>query len=579
MYHTQGRGFTGFREIIEKDVRRNIVTRSQFEQKFPQVGLLTEQETKVGYDIIRRTVNEWKDNPTHSVSGVAHQFLKQTTLDTWDINGTHMMHQVSLQPSDYDIDQYGNVKKKRVTTTDYIDGQQNTDTVETITAYTPSASSWWLNKVTSKTSKTFAMSRGWSDDPIKGLNSGKSSPDANRTIKVTFSNWDNTHKKPKTSTTTATDVTCKLIKTAAFNTYGLPSSVTVKSDSGTGTGKGCSGATNRTTSFNYTKNGTGNASDGYLPYAVTNAKGHSSTTQYDIGFGKPTRVVTKITSSSELVSTTKLDAIGRPIEVSATAQPTQYLRYMLASDGDHKPARAKTLMQTKAMGAPTTELYLDSLGRKLRVATQGFAGEYRYADKIYDFQGRLIKESLPYFSTGLPVYTEYGEFDALERPKWRKLPHGLESRYFYDGLKTEITVNGNRSMSRTYNSRKWLLETQDAKDGTNRFSYDASGRPLIIEDAKGKQILAYYNDFGHKYKVDDPNNGITEFKYNTFGELTWQKDANGVQQTNKYDALGRAYERSITGGNNPHTASYSWDTRKYGMLSAETANGITRNYY
>ena len=579
MLNTRGRGFTGFREIIEKDVQRNIVIGSQFEQKFPQIGLLKEQETIVGDNVIRRLVNQWQDNPNHEISGVAHQFLKQSTLDTWDINGTQMMRRVTSLPSEYDIDQYGNVEKQRVVTTDYIDGQQNIDTVEIITDFAPSSSSWWLNKVNSKTSKTFAISRGWSDDPINGLNSGKSSPDVAHTATVTYSNWDNTHKKPKTSTTSTTDVSCKRVETVAFNYYGLPASTTVRGDSGTGSGNGCSRASNRTTNFTYTKNGTSSASDGYLPYTVTNAKGHVTTTQYNIGFGVPINVATKVTSSSELVTTTKLDVIGRPIEISATAQPTQYLRYLLSTEGGHAPTYSKTLVQTKAMGSPMTELYSDSLGRELRTVTQGFAGEFRYSDKVYDFQGRLIKESLPYLDTQTPVYTEYGEFDALERPQWRRLPHGLESVYRYNGLRTDITVNGDRNMSRIYNSRKWLLETQDAQGGANRFSYDASGRPLVIEDAKGKQILAYYNDFGHKYKVDDPNNGVTEFKYNTLGQLTWQKDANDVQQTNEYDVLGRVYERRIIGGNNPHTAIYTWDTRKYGMLSTENANGITRDYY
>ncbi len=36
MYNLQGRGFTGFREIIEKDVARNRVTSSVFKQKIPR---------------------------------------------------------------------------------------------------------------------------------------------------------------------------------------------------------------------------------------------------------------------------------------------------------------------------------------------------------------------------------------------------------------------------------------------------------------------------------------------------------------------------------------------------------------
>ena len=160
----------------------------------------------------------------------------------------------------------------------------------------------------------------------------------------------------------------------------------------------------------------------------------------------------------------------------------------------------------------------------------------------------------------------------------RTLPHGLMSSYSYQGLKTEITVNGNRTMSRTYNSRKWLLETEDALGNVNRFSYDATGRPLVIQDAEAHQILAYYNGFGHKTQVDDPNQGVTQFKYNTLGELAWQQDANGVQQTNALDTLGRVTQRQIEGGNQPHTATFVWDTLKKGLLTQESANGVVRGY-
>ena len=146
MLNTQGRDFTGFQEIIEKDVRRNITTRSKFNQKFPRIGLLEKQDTSLNQTPISRLVNQWQQNPNHTVNNVEHLFLKQATLQTWDTNGIAMMRKVTLVPSaNDDIDEYGNVKKQTVTTTDFIDGEANTDTIEINTQYEPSDG--WLNKV------------------------------------------------------------------------------------------------------------------------------------------------------------------------------------------------------------------------------------------------------------------------------------------------------------------------------------------------------------------------------------------------------------------------------------------------
>ncbi|MEC8325043.1 MAG: Ig-like domain-containing protein [Pseudomonadota bacterium] len=575
MFNTEGRGFTGFREIIEKDAQRNIVTSSVFEQKFPQIGLLTNQEVTSNGTVISSLEQIWRDNPEHLITDTEHQFLQHSKLDKWDLDGTQISKKETTVPNDETgIDQYGNIKRQTVTITDYIDGETNSDSVTSIREFdsNTTGTNWWLNKLTSQQTVTSVVTRNWANDP---LNTVTDNLDIARTKTVSYTDWDTLHNKPKTITVTASDVTCSIETKVVYNTYGLAISNSVEAKAGSGVGNGCSSQAKRSSSINYTKNGTSQDDAGYFPFKVTNAKNHDTTTHYDVGFGVPV----KVEAPNNLESTTTLDAIGRPIQVAASGQPTQYIRYLSSAADSNNPTHGKTMVRTKAMGQSTTTVYLDSVGRELRVVTQGFASEQQIIDKEYDTQGRLLKESLPYASSMSPSFTEYGEFDALDRPNWRKLPHGLESTYSYNGLVTNITVNNERTMSRTYNSRNWLLETVDAKDGANRFSYDALGQVLVIQDAKGAKIKAHYNGFGHKYKVDDPNNGVTEFKYNTFGELTWQKDAEGVEQNINYDALGRVNSRIIRGGHNPHTANYTWDTRKEGLLSTESANGITRNYY
>ena len=578
MYNLEGRGFTGFREIIEKDVSRNRVTTNVFKQKFPEVSLLESQTVKVNGTTVSTTAKTWAENPKHNINGVFHNINTSTKTDSYGLNGSSERRSSvkSLVGPCLDIancvgdatytDQYGHALKHTKIVTDYIDGDANSYQTVVDTVFTPDTSNWFLGKFGSKTSTTSVRERSWSNDPIKGNLSSQSQT-------LTVNAWHPLHHKPTQATYTASGSNCDRVETTTLNDYGLPTQVSVTGDSSS-----CASLTSRATSFTYTKNGSSQADDGYLPYQITNAKGHISKTEYDMGLGVPL----KVTAPNSIITQTQYDAIGRPVQMSQTGSPTRYLRYLLASSGSHAPTHAKLMTRTTSAGMPSQETYLDSLGRNLRSATQAFDGSnYQYLDKKYDSLGHLTHESLPYYDGNTPEYTIFSGFDGFDRPTSRSLPNGesggLISTYDYTGLKTDISVEG-RTMSRTYGMQGLLYETVDAAGGSNRFAYDGAGRPLVIQDANNSKIKASYNGFGHKTEVDDPNQGITTFGYSSLGELDTQTDENGVIQTFALDTLGRITSKTITGSNANGTASYTWDTLKKGMLSSESENGISRSY-
>ncbi len=508
MYHVQGRGFTGFRTLTEKDVARNIITTSTFEQKFPRVSQLISQTSQIGDITIASLSNTWLDNPEHTIANIHHWYTSQSIQKQFDLAGVAL----STQTMNFsNIDSWGNIGK--ITTT--------IDTLSTTIKeidFAPSDLTSQYNSIKTTTGDQWQL--------------------------LTVDTWDATHFKPTKTSLTASGSECVHISESTFNSYGLTSSITE-----TGQNSACEDLTARQTLFSYT-------GDEYLPNKITNAQSHATSFEYDMGFG----TITKQIGPNNIVTSTVLDEIGRPLSVTTTGFPTQYIRYLVAD--------SNWMTRTTQAGAPTQAVYTDSLGRTVRSAIQGFDGTYEYVDKIYDNLGHLTKESLPYTTT--PNYTEFGNFDALDRPGWRKLPHGLQSTYTYDGLKTEISVGSDsRKMSRTYASLGWLLKTTDAKEGTNEFTYDDAGRPLTIKDANSNTITASYNGFGHKTQVDDPNQGITTFAYNTFGELESQT-ASGVTQTFTRDGLGRITQKD--------TATYTWDTLKQGLLTSETDQGVTRAY-
>ncbi|MDT3281738.1 RHS repeat-associated core domain-containing protein [Shewanella scandinavica] len=590
MYHLQGRGFTGFNQIWEKDMQRDKTVHSVFEQKFPRVGLLTSQTVTVGSTTVNQVNNTWVDNPLHKASlvrskGVYHNIQTSSLQRSWDLDGILMSEiKQTVGTGSADVDEWGNIKKHTQKLTDYIKGQANTYTNTTETSFAVDTSNWWLNKFNEIRTSHDTVQRAWGDDPV-GTN------DKAQWQLQTVNTWDNVHKLPTQVTYTASNTSCNRVEQTGLNSYGLP--LWTKS---TGQSSACTAITARQNNFTYTKDGKTQVDDGYLPYKVTNAKGHITTTEYDMGLGLPTKVV----APNNIVTQTEYDGIGRPVQVKQTGSPTRYLRYLLANEGNNAPQDNDNvpvvMTRTSGAGMPESEQYFDGQGRLLRTATQGFDGDYQYQDKHYDALGRMTRDSTPYGNGTSADYTEFSDFDALDRPIRRTIPNGrsggLESIYTYNGLTTNINVEG-RTMSRTYGSQGWLYETVDAQDGTNRFAYDGAGRPLVIRDANyavtGKDIKATYNGFGHKTQVIDPNQGTTVFGYNTLGELDKQTDANGVVQTYVLDVLGRITSKTTTGGSAPGQAVFYWDGNinndakieiigQLGLLTSETENGVTRNY-
>ncbi len=87
--------------------------------------------------------------------------------------------------------------------------------------------------------------------------------------------------------------------------------------------------------------------------------------------------------------------------------------------------------------------------------------------------------------------------------------------------------------------------------------------------------MAHYDNLGRKLWVDDPNQGKTTFTYNAFSDLENELDANGDYQRYDYDLLGRVKQRYSSDGN----ATFTWDTRKRGLLSKTSASGVSKEFY
>ena len=565
MLNTQGRGFRGFRTIMETDVASSIRTTTDFLQKFPYSSLIERQQQFVGANTVAfsETLNDWVPNNNHNQAGSYNVFnrLSQSVACSLTTNGCGVSNATYLTKTDTainqrDIDLYGNVSKSTTTITD----DYGVYKTERGASFTPTPE--WPHKITSRQVKSFAVTGNAANVSIT------SGTNASKTVTTNISQWNNTYRKPATVTTTGDKISTTTATTYTSD-YGQ---VDVVSVSGL-----VNGAINtRETDIDY-------SSDGYFPNKVKKKASATVTHITSITTAPETGKPTSVTGVSGVNTTNQYDAFGRITQTSQTGMPAQTVRYY-TPDGNKPNSNAKIMMVTRQAGTPEAAVYQDMLGRTLRSRTQGFAGANIYQDISYNNRG--LKTSESNLHTGVAKYNTFNNYDALGRVgnKVSQQTNGtLTTTYTYNeggdtSLRTEVKVipaTGTPiTVYRTYNSLKQLVSSTDANNNSTYYAYDGRSNPIVIKDTNNNQITANYDALGRKLWVNDPNMGLTSFTYNAFGGLTSEKDANNKTTSYQVDLLGRVTSRTADSS----TATFTWDTKKLGLLSQHSDKGITKEF-
>ncbi len=621
MYNTQGRGFMGFKTLIEKDVTQQTVTQSEFKQLFPLQGKLLFQGTytETDYANVAGSIeddtstalsfvkNEWTQNAANS----QHYYLSRGVNITRAVNNSNT---VGIQLSKTiktitGIDEYGNVTERNTEMQGTDWGTSKTSVVNTFDTSAENITDWWLNKLTDtqKTSQSITARNQYDAYKLSGL----SGLDTATTV-YTHMEYNDTVRKPnliRIATTAAdgetnasqapcatTDKLCSET-TTVYNTAGLPTSISKTAAVMNKDGNWVQ-QTRNVSRITYSKDGVkqDTKDEGYFPYQITNAKDHKVITQTYPGLGKPKQVSKQLSASNYLNTAFSYDNFGRTYSVKTDGMPTQYMQ-ITAPDTD-EPTLAVMQVTTTQSGAPTQKTYTDKLGRSLRSAVAGFEkDQWIFQDKTFDHKGNLTFESIPKDSSGSQYGMTYSGFDVLGRPTTKVTSQAcgadMTATYTYDGFKTEVDVvdgcTGGKTlnMRRTYNSLKQLVRTLDAnktnenlQGGITRYAYNNLGLPIVITDTGGNNIVATYNALGQKTQVIDPNQGTTNFVYNGFGELQQETRVGSSTITYVTDELGRVTERNATGATGEEISSYVYDTATNGLgqLKEESGNKVTRAY-
>ena len=308
--------------------------------------------------------------------------------------------------------------------------------------------------------------------------------------------------------------------------------------------------------------------------------------------GQVTLIKTQLGTNSYREERRHYDAFHRLSWRQTPGSSRQHIRYNQV-DGS-APTHAVMQISTYQSGSPQSKVYQDKLGRAIRSATQGFDGSWRYQNKQYNHRGQLLFESQQSTDINTPFGVRYTDYDMLGRATGKTIDQAcggtMAMTYDYQGHNTDITAvdhcdGKSLSLSRSYNGLNQLISTTDALNGVTRYSYNALGMPIVLEDVDGNKIQTWHDALGRKTKVVDPNQGTTDYVYNGFGELQQQiqrRNAGNVNQndvtvTLLVDALGRVYQRRATG---EATYYYRFDSAAngYGQLANESGNGASRHY-
>jgi RHS repeat-associated protein len=303
---------------------------------------------------------------------------------------------------------------------------------------------------------------------------------------------------------------------------------------------------------------------GRFPQVRTNPLGQTDTAGYESKRGELTGVV----DANGQQTNWNYDAFARKTQEQRKDGTKTTWTYLLCTDAGANcpatvgPATVKWVLVEQAyqkpnngnpVNTPEKRQFYDSLGRVVRLQTQGFDGggtaPVIVQDTIYNAQGQVAQTSQPYaLSGGSPVWTSY-QYDALGRVTQQSSPDSAApggtaiTTYSYNGLTTSSTNTNNQTKTASKDSRGQVHQVVDAKGSAITYSYDAVGN-LTQVNVAGSITTIGYNQRGLKTSMIDPAMGSWIYAYNAFGELVYQRDSLNRATTMDYDALGRMIKRT-----------------------------------
>lgn len=196
------------------------------------------------------------------------------------------------------------------------------------------------------------------------------------------------------------------------------------------------------------------------------------------------------------------------------------------------PAQASTVIIEQSAGAPTSRKYYDVAGREVRAQVQNFNGQWQTTDTEYDLMGRTVKQSEPFTIndagqlTSVRYWTET-YFDPLDRVVKIVNPHHCVENTLGVGQNGDDIQN-------------CLL-----KDVITTTSYD--GLEVSTTNSEMQTTRQVFDETGLVIASYDAINNVVDYEYDENRNLRYTTSyLSGIPITieMEYDALGRKISMS-----------------------------------
>lgn len=211
----------------------------------------------------------------------------------------------------------------------------------------------------------------------------------------------------------------------------------------------------------------------------------------------------------------------------------------------------------------------DALAREIRKGILDINGNWVYTSTEYDYLGRKIKVSEPYFGNSSPDLWTVFEYDDYSRPVKTTQPTGKVITTTYNGL-TVTAFDSVMSKSKTMNANGVVITATDFPGGTIQYKFDANEN-LLLSDYDGAITTMEYDNWGRKTKIVDSSAGTYTYKYNAFNEIREETTPKGTT-TYTLNPVGKVVTKSVIGDNTSITSTYTYDPTNKWLTNIAVTN-------
>jgi RHS repeat-associated protein len=298
-----------------------------------------------------------------------------------------------------------------------------------------------------------------------------------------------------------------------------------------------------------------------FPTSVTNAKGQTTTSQYNFCTG----TIASSTDPNHKTTSISYDLLNRPSQVNyPDGGSTGYCYSDDPNSSCSGPMFSMVATTAVSQGASkiTTMVY-DGLGQVKQTQLNSDPSGTVYSDTVSDDQGRVVTTSNPYRTSKDPSYGITSQtYDALGRKLVQTNPDQSTASLSYNGNVTTVTDENGNKWQQTTDALGRLTAVIEPNGAMTNYTYDVLGNLLNVTQhdlSGGARARSFsYDSLSRLITSQNPESGTICYGqwssgkcvngYDANGNLVYKTDGRGITTNYNYDALNRLLSKTYSDG-------------------------------